>query len=169
MLELDKNIEDLKIDLFSGNTDLIVETIHSIKLSPHYELIDSLFDLYLTTQKQEIKTELFALFIDIKDKRFVEKLVQSLQKPKFATISKDLISISWQTGLDFCNHLELFIHKMIEGDDEQSIECFSVIESSIDDVSLEMKRKLVELLKPRINDFTGIKKAMCDEVLYLLE
>ena len=54
MQDLEKNREDLKIDLFSGNTDLVLETIELIKLSSHFEIIDSLFDLYLTSQKTEI-------------------------------------------------------------------------------------------------------------------
>jgi hypothetical protein len=168
MQDLEKNREDLKIDLFSGNTDLVLETIELIKLSSHFEIIDSLFDLYLTTQKQEIKSQLFSLFIDIKDKRFVQKLVDSLSKPKFSTISKDLISISWQTGLDFCDHLDLFVQKMIEGNDEIAIECFSVIENAIDDLSDDRKKELSLVLQANLTNSIGVKKGMIEETIHIL-
>ena len=82
MQEIEKNIDDFKNDLFSGKPEIVINAITILKQTPHYEIVDSLFDLYLTTQRAEIKTQIFNVFIDIKDERFVEKLIFSLDKPK---------------------------------------------------------------------------------------
>jgi len=168
MQDLEKNVDDFKNDLFSGKTDLVISTIESIKQTSHYEIVDSLFDLYLTTQKNEIKAQLFNLFIDIKDERFVEKLVLSIGKPKFSIISKDLISICWQTGLDFSQHIDQFISKLFTESDEIAIECFSVIESSIEFLSEEKRKSLVSILNKKKNDFDGVKKGLIEEIIYML-
>jgi len=169
MQDLDKNIDTLKIDLFSGNIELVVHAINRVKLSSHFELIDSLFDLYITTQKQEIKNHLFSFFIDIKDKRFVDKLVESIKKPKFTGITTELFSICWQTGLDFSEHIEFFLEKLIAGNDEQAIECFSVIESSIDEIDEDQRKNLVLIFKSKELDFEGVKKGLSQELIYMVE
>jgi hypothetical protein len=168
MQEFEKNIDDLRNDLFSGKPELVITTIQTIKQTSHYEIIDSLFDLYLTTQKDEIRSAILDLFIDIKDQRFVEKLIESLGKPKFTAINKELISICWQTGLDFSNHIDMFLSKMFDGTDEIAIECFSVIESSIDILSDEKKQSLKTFLNEKKNDFDGVKKGLIEEAVYML-
>jgi len=168
MQEFEKNIDDLRNDLFSGKPELVIATIQTIKQTSHYEIIDSLFDLYLTTQKDEIKSAILNLFVDIKDERFVEKLIESLEKPKFIAINKELISICWQTGLDFSNYIDMFITKMFDGTDEIAIECFSVIESSIEHLNDEKKKSIMTFLNEKKIDFEGVKKGLIEEAIYML-
>ena len=169
MQEFEKNIDDFKNDLFSGNPDVVLATIDSVKQTSHFEIVDSLFDLYLTTQKDAIKQRLFTVFIDIKDKRFVEMLIVSIDKPKFSSIQKELISICWQTGLDFSKHIDLFITKLLSSSDEVAIECFSVLESSIEQLHVEKKNTLQSELNTQKNNFTGVKKGLIEEAIYMLE
>lgn len=168
MQEIEKNIDDFKNDLFSGKPEIVINTITILKQTPHYEIVDSLFDLYLTTQRAEIKTQIFNFFIDIKDERFVEKLIFSLDKPKFSAVINDIISICWQTGLDFSNHIDVFISKMLNGTDETAIECLSVIESSLNQLNDDKKKELILFLNKRKNDFDGLKKSLIEDAIYML-
>ena len=169
MQEIVKNIDEIKLNLFSGQQELVVETILILKETSHFELIDSLFDLYLTTQNIVIKKELFQLFIEIKDKRFVSVLVNNLSKSKFKTITKDLVSICWQTGLQFESEIELFSKIMVENDIETAIECFSVIEESIFDISEQKRKSLLVYFTESLPLMEETKKDLVKELIHLLE
>ena len=169
MQEIAKNIDEIRLILFSGQQDLVIETIHGLKETSHFELVDSLFDLYLTSSDNIVKKELFQFFVEIKDKRFVTVLVNNLSKSKFKTVTKDLVSICWQTGLQFESEIELFSKIMVENDIETAIECFSVIEESIFDISEEKRKSLLVYFNESLPLMEETKKDLVKEIIHLLE
>lgn len=169
MQDLEKNIQDIKNKLFSGDVSIIIETIKNISNSAYYEIIDTLFDLFITTSNHEVKKTLIDLFISIKDPRFEKKLIEVIQKPKYLAIKKDLISICWQTGLSFENSIDVFVDMIIVADLETSIECFSVIEESLVNIDDKKKKDIAEKLRTNSPLFNDSKRNLIQELIYMLE
>ena len=128
-----------------------------------------MFDLYVTTQKEEIKSKVYSLLCDVKDKRFVDFLVSALSKPKYSGIKKEVTGISWQTGLDFSGKLSVFVDLLINGTDEVAIEAYSVFESSVDYITKEEKSNVKLLLSKDAGSLSDFRKGLIAETVYLFE
>lgn len=163
------NSSDLKIELFSGDTERVIQSLEKIKDSSCFDLIEPLFDLYVTSQNNEIKNKVFNLLCDVKDKRFVEFLLLALSKAKYKGIKKDIVSICWQSGLDFSGNVRLFIDILVAETDELSIEVYSVFESSLDFIKKEEKKSIRDYIDEKLSLVNGLKKELLQEIHYMLE
>jgi len=169
MQELEKNIEEIKSGLFSGDVCVINDTLAFIRELHEFQYIEILFDLYVTTQNKEVKTSIFNLLVDIKDERFVESIVECIQKPKYGTVINDMIAVCWQTGLDFSKHTNLFLDLFLTGDLHTAIECFTVIEEALPGITEKERGALVERINASHNNASEEKKLLANELKSLLQ
>jgi len=165
---MENNIEILKAGLFSGIQTTVIETIDRIRKSSCFEVTDALFDLYLTTQSPEIKNNLFQLFIDIKDVRFADKIVEYLLKRKYTSIIYDIVSITWQSGVDVSKKIDVFVDIFIEKDLKTAIECFTVIEENAYSLPNEKRFEICSRISARLADISSEKKELATELIKCL-
>lgn len=131
MQEIEKNIAEIRSSLFSGNIDLVLDTIDYIRNSTAFYNIEMLLDLYVTTSKNEVRRAVLNLLIDVRDQDFVDVYMEAIIKPKYQSIVQVLISVCWQNGLDYSKYFEFFVKTFVYGTLETAIECYTVIEEII--------------------------------------
>lgn len=169
MIDNSQSSNDLRLELFSGDQDTVSKALSKIKDSSCFDLIEPLFDLYVTTQKNDIKSKVFSLLCDVKDQRFVDFLILALSKPKYSGIKKEITGMCWQTGLDFSGKMSFFVDLLINGNDDVAIEAYSVFESSVDYITKEEKSSVKLLLSKETEAMSDFRKGLISETVYLFE
>lgn len=134
-------------NLFSGDTDKILNTINSIREMGSSNIIEPLFDLYATNNNEKIKKAIFSLIIDIKAQENADIIVSLLHLNKYESLLKDYLSMCWQSNLDFSAHIDFFAKIIISKDFHTAFEAFTVVEECIQNTSNHQKEALIAEIK----------------------
>ena len=119
----------IKNDLFATNTDRVISAINQIKERGNKLYLPMLFELLASQPEAEIETEIEKLLCTVKAKDTVPYFADALANEKFKSIQKSLLTACWQNGLDFANHLPVFVEIVITEAWETAFEAFTVIDN----------------------------------------
>jgi len=128
-MNTEKIDEQLKKNLFSAKTDVVISAIESVKTKGYKLYIPMLFDLLNSSPEHEIETEIKNLLGTIKDKNTVNSFMRAIEDEKYKGIRKTILTACWQNGLDFSTFLPVFIDLVIHEDWETAFEAFTVIDN----------------------------------------
>ena len=121
--------EQIKKNLFSANTDVVISALESIKNKGNKLYIPILFDLLNSAPGPEIETDIKSLLETVKDKDSINTFMRALEDEKFKPIRKSILVACWQNGLDFSTFLPVFVDLVIKEDWETAFEAFTVIDN----------------------------------------
>jgi hypothetical protein len=128
-MSTEKIDEQLKKNLFSANTEVVISAIEKIKEKGNKLYIPLLFDLLNSAPEHEIETEIKNLLGTVKDKTSVNSFMRAIEDDKFKTIRKIILTACWQNGLDFSTFLPVLIDLVIHEEWETAFEAFTVIDN----------------------------------------
>mgnify|MGYP004702839799 CR=1 FL=1 len=128
-MNTEKIDEQIKKNLFSAKTDIVISAIESVKVKGNKLYIPLLFDLLNSSPEHEIETEIKNLLGTIKDKTAVNSFMRAIEDDKYKGIRKTILTACWQNGLDFSTFLPVFIDLAIHEDWETAFEAFTVIDN----------------------------------------
>ena len=112
-----------------GNERKNLEGIEKMKIEGTPDYLPTLIDLAVHTDSEKVRSEIFNLLNQLKDKQAASFIAEALSQEKNASIVKQLIEACWQNGLNYAPHLPVFIYQLIHGADDISFEAFTVIEN----------------------------------------
>ena len=143
---------ELKSKLFSSDTKVVLSALNSLKDKGNKDYLPLLFELLLSKPEDEVQKEIVKLLGTIKDKETIPSFVEALEDSRFSAIRKEILTACWQNGLDFSEHMRVFVTLVIEGEWEVSFEAFTVIENleffpqedELKDIKLTIARALKE-------------------------
>ncbi len=121
--------EQVKKNLFSANTEIVISAIEAIKTKGNKLYLPILFDLLNSSPEEEIETEIKNLLGTIKDKESINSFMRAIEDDKYKSIRKSVLIACWQNGLDFSTFLPVFIDLVIKEDWEIAFEAFTVIDN----------------------------------------
>ena len=121
--------EQIKKNLFSANTDVVISAIEEIQKKGNKLYLPVLFDLLNSNPEPEIETEIKNLLGTVKDKESVNPFMRAIEDDKYKGIRKTILTACWQNGLDFSTFLTVFIDLVIHEDWEIAFEAFTVIDN----------------------------------------
>lgn len=163
--KLDKKLE---ADLFSAQPDNVVSALHSLKEEGNIHYLPILFDLLNADSEEIIEEEIIKILGNLKVQEAAPVLAEALQEPKYKPIQKPLATACWQNGLDFKEHLPVFVDIVIEEDFETGFEAFTVIES----MEKYPEGEVIEEVTDRIHESLGNageqKKYFLHEILTMI-
>ncbi|WP_321374349.1 HEAT repeat domain-containing protein [uncultured Draconibacterium sp.] len=154
--------EALKKQLFSADTEKVLAAINVLKDKGNKDYLPILFELTLAENGAEIDKEIQKLLGTIKDKETIPVFIATLQDDKYKTIRKKVLTVCWQNGLDYSDHIEVFVDLVISEDWETAFEAFTVIENMEHFPS-------AEVMKPLKLKIAGALKVAAEQKAYLLE
>ena len=82
--------------------------------------------------------------------------------------TSDVIAIFWQSRLDFSNYLPVFVRVFIKEDYQTAIEAFTVVESSISNMSIEIQHECMDILKTAEGSITRLKRPLYEELIKVI-
>ena len=116
-------------DLKSTDIEFVIETIGQIKESGNSVILLALIDLLHDTSHIEINKAILDLLSEMKDESSIPTLISAIKNDKYINERKELVASCWQNGLNYNEHLPLFIDLIINADFLVAFEAFTVIEN----------------------------------------
>lgn len=162
---VEKNIKALNSD----NPLVLKETLINIRENGDNVYIPILIDLLLK-HKDDDKADLIRSFIaDIKSTYLKEIIIDCLENKKYEEINKELISICWESAVDFSEHISFFIDLVITSEFNSAFEALTVIENLEGNVEKDVIKEEISKLKSAINTADEARKYLIYETVNLLE
>jgi hypothetical protein len=121
--------EQIKQDLFSAETNVVLSAIEKIKKHGNKLYIPLLFDLLNSSPETEIETEIKNLLGTVKDKETINSFMRAIEDEKYKSIRKTILVACWQNGLDFSTFMPVFIDLIISENWEVAFEAFTVVDN----------------------------------------
>ncbi len=128
-MKQEKIDEQIKKNLFSANTNVVISAIEAIQNKGNKLYIPILFDLLNSSPEPEIETEIKNLLGTVKDKDTINAFMRAVEDDRYKPIRKSILTACWQNGLDFSTFLPVFIDLVINEDWEIAFEAFTVIDN----------------------------------------
>ncbi len=156
-------------DLWSADDLVVLKTLHKLSKAGNLTYVPDLLKLLSQTSSELIEKELIRFLADIKKQAVVPLVVAGLKKPGLKNARAGILTVIWQSGLDYSKHMDLFIQLFLEGDYLVALESFTVMEQSIEHLSdQEIEEKRNNLLDG-LDRVSKDKKPLARELVNLLQ
>lgn len=160
---MEKINKKIKEELFSTNTETVNSAISAVRQKGNKHYLPILFDLLNSNPEQEIKDEITKLLATVKDKESIPSFIQAIENKKYQPILKSILTACWQNGLDFSNHLLLFVDLVIDENWEIAFEAFTII----DNFEFMPEQKIIDKTSRKIS--AALKTANEQKAYFLQE
>lgn len=170
MIRSEKKLKELTEIFNKDNNILITDTIGLLLEEQSFEgVIGLLTSLYDKTNDFLIRKTIEGFMNDLKDQSASNEVIKEIRKQwKPDTISM-LVSSCWQSGLDYSEYSPDLARIFIQGDYVTAIECLTVIEESISELSRVRKDEIIKIIKESPVSPINEKKALTLELISILE
>jgi hypothetical protein len=170
MIKSEKRIKELDEILNKGNNKVITEAIDLLRLEKPFEgaigLLTAFFD---KTDDFSIRKSISGFMNDLKDQSVCQEVINEIRKQwKPDTISM-LVSSCWQSGLNYSEYSLDLAKVFLKGDYITAIECLTVIEESVRELSKATKEEIMKMLEVTHISQINEKKELTLELIAILE
>jgi len=128
-----------------------------------------LTEFYNKSNDNTIRKTIAGFMNDLKDQSACKEVIEEIRKDwKSDTISM-LVSSCWQSGLNYSEYSIDLARVFLKGDYVTAIECLTVIEDTVDEVSKEKRAEVIKLIED--NPFSSVneKTTLMLELITILE
>jgi predicted DNA-binding protein len=170
MIRSEKKIKELAELLKKNNSIVITEAIELLRLEkPFTGAIGLLTAFYDRTDDFTIRKAIAGFLNDLKDQTACEEVIKEIRKQwKEDTISM-LVSSCWQSGLNYSDYSLDLVKVFLKGDYVTAIECLTVIEESVHELSKARKDEIIKILEESPVSQINEKKTLTLELISILE
>jgi hypothetical protein len=155
MEKLTAQEKDWISQLESHNPAIIMIAIKEIRHHGNVRILPHLFSLMKPSTHEAIRESILMLIGEIKNQDAVPVIVSILKQADQGGDFPRLVAACWQSGLDFSGYIPVFIRIFVEGDYQEAVEAFSVIEESIMNADKRIQKSCLQLLEkysPRVSE-----------------
>ena len=92
-------------------------------------VIEILVSIVASSTNREIKKEILAFLSNVVDPLSPALLIQFIQEEKYAVIRQELLTVIWNSKLDYSPFIAEFVEIAIEGNFMIALECLTVLEN----------------------------------------
>jgi len=148
MIISEKKLRELEGKLNTNNLKVVSDAIITLRNEdPFRGAIGLLAGLFDSTNDIIIKDLIRNFLNDIKEAAARIEVVAEVMKVYKSETLCMLVSSCWQSGLDYSEFASDFAEIFIRGDYLTALECFTVIEGSVQGIAADNKSKIIELLE----------------------
>jgi hypothetical protein len=170
MIKSEKKIKELIETLNKDNNIAVTEAIELLRQEMPFEgAIGLLTAFYERTDDYSIRKSIAGFLNDLKDQTACEEVIKEIRKQwKSDTISM-LVSSCWQSGLNYSNYSLDLVKVFLGTDYVTAIECLTVIEDSVHELSNASKDEIIKMLEESQVSQIAVKKELTMELISILE
>jgi hypothetical protein len=169
MIKSEKKLNDLAAILTRENNILISEAIGMLREELPFEgAIGLLTSFYNKTDDFVIRKTIEQFMNDLKDQAASSEVINEIRKPWKADTISMLVSSCWQSGLDYSGYSPDLAEIFLKGDYITAIECLTVIEESVNELSSDKKAEMIKIIEENPLSLESEKKALTTELLSIL-
>jgi hypothetical protein len=160
---------EIQARLNAKNNKEILHTLSEIKQTGQASIIPLVVRLLDNHTNDEVHREVIGLLGQLKEKEVIPYIINELRSEPTNQYRTELIMTCWQSGLDYSEHIYLFVEAFIYGDFQTAIESFSVIEEWIHNTPKDTIEASKELLLDNLKQVSEEKKSFYLELIKLVE
>ncbi len=120
-----KIIESLK----SEDNNKILKTLGDLRDKGNFTYFPFIMDIYKNNKNEDVRNSIYEILSNLNDNENTKHLINYIQKENYASIKKDLLTVCWDSRLDFSPHLTFFVDLFISDSFEIAFDAFTVIEN----------------------------------------
>jgi len=170
MIRSEKKLKGFAEILKKDNTLLIVEAIELLRLEKPIEgVVGLLTAFYDQSDEFTVRKTISGFLNDLKDQSVCEEMIKEIRKKWKADTISMLVSSCWQSGLDYSQYSLDLVKIFLKGDYVTAIECLTVIEESVDELSSARKSEIIKILEESPVSEINEKKGLTIELISILE
>ena len=153
--------------------DNFVKISESIRIlrdeTPFSGAIGLLVAYYNESGNIHVKRLISDFLNDLKEQSLCGEVVAEIKKDIKPDTLRMLVSSCWQSGLNYSGYSSDFADLFISGDYMTAIECFTVIETSVQNLTRLEKDSLIKQIRESSSGGIGEKTALALELISILE
>ncbi len=162
--------KELEHILSKENFVKITGSIKSLRdESPFRGAIGLLVAFYNESDNSSVKRLIKEFLNDLKDQSSCEEVIAEIKKELKPETLRMLVSSCWQSGLNYSGYSSDFADLFLSGDYMTAIECFTVIESSVQNLTGPEKDSIIKKIREGSSGGIGEKRALALELISVLE
>jgi len=169
MIRSEKKLKDLASLINKDNTILLCEAIELLRDEQPFEgAVGLLTRCYNTTDDTDVRKSIEGFMNDLKDQAVCVEVINEIREQwKPETVSM-LVSSCWQSGLNYSEYSTDLAEVFLRGDYVTALECLTVIEESVPELSAEKKVEIIQLLKESPVSPINEKRSLTLELIKIL-
>jgi hypothetical protein len=169
MIKSDKKVNELAINLKNPDVSVVAASIDLLRNAEPFEgAIGLLVKYYDTCTENTIKQLIAGFLNDLKDVGAKKEIIDSIYNMKKNDTRFLLITSCWQSGLDYSDNIDDFIKLFINNSYDIAFECLTVIEQSLDRITMTKKKEIIKFLKKKTITQPDDKTALVNELINVL-
>ncbi|MGB8490674.1 MAG: hypothetical protein WCE64_06405 [Bacteroidales bacterium] len=169
MIKSEKKLKELDAVLRKDNPLKVTEAIRLLREDEPFEgAIGLLIPCFDRSANLSVKLLIRDFMNDIKDLALRGEVISEIRKNYSPETLRMLISSCWQSGLDYGDYANDFAEIFILKDYMTAIECFTVIESSLAQLTRPAKDSLIKILSEGSLTINSDKSALVRELILML-
>jgi predicted DNA-binding protein len=170
MTSNEKKLKELGAVLEKNNSLRISQAIRVLRNEPPFPgAIALLISHYDRSTSSPVRQLISEFMNDMKDQNLCGEVVAEIKRDHKKDTLQMIASSCWQSGLDYSDYCMDFADLFLTSDYMTALECFTVIESSVHELSRENKRLLIEKIKKGATAIIDEKSALSAELISVLK
>jgi hypothetical protein len=170
MIRSGKKLKELTEILNKDNNILKAEAIELLRKEQPFEgAIGLLTSFYNKTDDFSLRKTIEGFMNDLKEQSASIEVINEIRKQWKADTISMLVSSCWQSGLDYSDYSLDLAKVFLRGDYVTAIECLTVIEESVHELSRERKDEIIKIIKESTLSPVNDKRELILELIAILE
>lgn len=161
------NNKEIKKNLKSEKTSLILETLKFIAQEGNKEIMYDVIELLDVTSETIIRDEIIKIIENLRDQECVPSIIKAIENKDYANILSILVSSSWKNSLDFSAYADIFTEVFIKSEFQLAFDAFTVIDN-FKFISSYMADSCLLRLENAIEDIKDDKKVLYFELINII-
>lgn len=154
--------------LNSKDSTTAINAINQLGESGTAAYIPVLVELLHSTENKEIKKRITSLLSTLKHSDAIPLIIEAIENKKYASELQYLISACWENGMDYSNHLSLFVDLVIEQEFVIAFEAYTVITNMSGRISKQIADHESRKIKDAMYKADNQKKEILHDLLHFL-
>ncbi len=154
--------------LYSSDYNAIKQLLRYLRDKGNEKILPDIIKIYKGYKNTELGDFVFDFLTDLKSSETVPIFIKFIDDNEFADIKPDLLSLCWQTRLDFSDYLDFFTEIFIKSDLNSAFEAFTVIEYFEYDNKKNNIEENIEKLQKSIDKIDSQKKELLVDLVNIL-
>ncbi|MEJ5316865.1 MAG: hypothetical protein WHS63_07640 [Tenuifilum sp.] len=160
--------EQFQKTIEASSDEAIIGLLTELRETGEDYMLPTILSLLFSTRSEKLKNEVVNFLVDLKNKSSIDTIVEAIRQNKRSKDIHLLVSVCWQSRLDFTPYIDTFIDIMEHGNYQACLEAFTVIENMTENLSGEQLNELKAKIKSVKGD-NAETKPLIEELVKLLD
>jgi hypothetical protein len=134
--------EQFQKTIEASSDEAIIGLLAELRETGEDYMLPTILSLLFSARSEKLKNEVVNFLVDLKRKSSIDTIIEAIRQNKRSKDIHLLVSVCWQSRLDFTPYVDTFIDIMEHGNYQGCLEAFTVIENMTENLSGEQLNEL---------------------------